>query len=223
MGRRNNSRGYARRNRGDFPSVDPKVNLSPEELQRGAQAFEDWHWGIGAHKVVDWDDNDMPPMLIECGRLIRLHVRAPRADRHPRRDRDAWIEFSREISSGSHIAYDPDHPHERLYLLVHPKAMKAIQQRFWRQNPALPMALNRLALMAGGRHARTDYPEVVVKPIGVLTAVVYATNKKGDGPSYYIHQMGELSHHFPILAVDQTGRLWIAGGNYTSPTPGITD
>jgi hypothetical protein len=81
MGRRNKSRGYARRNRGDFPSVDPKLNLSPEELQRGAQAFEDWHWGIGAHKVVDWDDNDMPPMLIECGRLIRL--RGPSARRWP--------------------------------------------------------------------------------------------------------------------------------------------
>ena len=62
-----------------------------------------------------------------------------------------------------------------------------------------------------------------VKPVGVLTALVYFTHKQGDGPSYYIHQMGELSHHLPILAFDRHGRPWLAGGNYTCPTPGITD
>jgi hypothetical protein len=56
-----------------------------------------------------------------------------------------------------------------------------------------------------------------------MTAVVYFTQKKDDGPSYYIHRMGEMTCYFPLLCCDAKGRLWICGGNYTSPTPGITD
>lgn len=212
----------ARRNRSSL-SVDPSLDLDPSTLKRGAQAYENWHWGEGAAKVVDWNDPDMPPMLIECGRLIRLHVRAPEADRHPRRQRDAMIQLSRAASDASHIAYDPAHPRERLYLLVNPKSRKALASRFWEQNTAPSMSLAYLSGIAGGKHARDDYPAVVVKPLGVLTALVYLTNKKGDGMSYYIHHMGEMSGRFPILAVDATGRLWMAGGNYTTPTPGITD
>lgn len=214
----------ARHNRG-IP-IDPTLSLDPRNLRRGSQAYEDWHWGKGPERVVDWDDPDMPPMLVECGKLVRLHVRAPRSNprRHPRRERDAMIELSRRLSANSHIAYDPDHPHERLYLLVHPEARPVLRQRFWRNNPAQPMDLNHLAAVAGGRHSRrADYPHVMVKPVGVLTAVVYFTHKQGDGPSYYIHRMGEMTHHLPVLAADQQGRLWMAGGNYTSPTPGITD
>jgi hypothetical protein len=56
-----------------------------------------------------------------------------------------------------------------------------------------------------------------------MVAVVYFTHKKDDGPSFYIHRMGEMTCYFPIIACDRQGRLWICGGNYTSPTPGITD
>lgn len=218
------SRNRARRNRG--LEVHPSVDLEPHDIQRGAKAFEDWHWGNGPAKVTDWNDPEMPDMLIECGRLIRLHVRAPRtaSPRHPRRERDAMIELSRQASAASHIAFDPDHAHERLYLLVNPKVTPAIHCRFWMENTAPALPLGHLATLAGGRHGRDDdYPDLLVKPIGVLTAVVYNTNKKGDGQSYYIHHMGEMSHHFPVLAADAKGRLWLAGGNYTSPTPGITD
>jgi hypothetical protein len=67
-----------------------------------------------------------------------------------------------------------------------------------------------------------------VKPIGILTGLVYYTHKKGDenpgNPrSYYIHKMGEMSKFYPILAGDAQGRLWLAGGNYSCPSPGITD
>ena len=77
--------------------------------------------------------------------------------------------------------------------------------------------------MLMGYWDRHGYPDVMVKPLGAVTAVVYQTHKKGDGPSYYIHQMAEISGKFPFLGVDNRGRLWLAGGNYTSPNPGITD
>jgi hypothetical protein len=213
----------ARPNRAGNIPVDPSLNISPDVLDKGEKLYEDWHWGLKPQEVVDWDDTDMPPMLIQCGKLIRLHVRAPNSGRHPRRQRDAMIEFSRAASANCHIAYDPDHPHERLYLLVVPSARKALCQRFWHGNSAPPSSLAHLAHIAGGKHAKEDYPDVQAKPIGVLTAVVYFTHKKGDGPSYYIHHMGELSHHFPILVIDCEGRLWMAGGNYTTPVAGITN
>ena len=210
--------------------VDGSLDLTQGELQKGDKEYADWHWfqqGNTPVKVVDWNDKDMPRMLIECGKLIRLHLRMPRArgnKGHPRRERDTMIEFSKEVSGNSHIAYDPNQPDERLYLLIGGRAKDALKRRFWDENGVDPLPLKEVARLAGGKHGkRGDYPNVMVKPAGVLTAVVYHTNKKEDGPSYYIHKMGELSHNFPILCVDQKGRLWLAGGNYTCPTPGITD
>lgn len=212
--------------------VDPSLDLDTRDLQVGEEQYSDWHWGLPPRRVVDWDDPDMPRSLIECGRLVRMHVRAPKKHRpvkHPRRDRDTMIEFSHAVSENSHIAYDPDHADERLYLLVDPRASATLKKRFWDENEFRPMPLSEVAMLAGGRHGkRPDYPHVAVKPIGVLTAVVYYTAKKGDtdaqgNGSYYIHRMAELSGHFPFLCADNKGRLWLAGGNYTAPTPGITD
>lgn len=217
----------------DKVKIDKNLGLEATELTKGAQRFNDWHWGINPGRVMDMDDADYPKMLIECGRLIRMHVRAPEPahtnSTHPRRKRDTMIELSRSTSNTSHLCFDPDHPEERLYLLLDSRASDAIGKRFWNENNAKPMDLNHLATIAGGKHGkRQDYPRIEVKPIGVLTAIVYYTHKKGDenpgNPrSYYIHQVGELSHHYPILCCDDRGRLWLAGGNYTSPNPGITD
>ncbi len=223
-----------RKNKKRSYRVDGNVTLGQPRINKGAQAYEDWHWGVQPQQVIDWGDNDFPPMLIECGRLVRLHVRSPEGARsnriHPRRKRDSMIEFSKNVSTNSHVAYDPDHPDERLYLLVDPAASKTLAKRFWNDNGMASMPLAHLASIAGGKHGkrRDDYPQVMVKPVGVLTALVYYTHKKGDenpgnDRSYYIHQMGELSKHFPFLAVDAHGRLWLAGGNYTCPSPGITD
>ena len=134
------------------------------------------------------------------------------------------IELSQALSRDSYIAYDPDHPSQRLYLLLNPTVRAVLKRRLWEANEIEPTTLDRLGRLAGGRHGKMGgYPPIEVKPIGILTAVVYFTNKQGDGPSYYIHQMAEISSVFPILAVDVFGRLWLAGGNTTSPTPGITD
>lgn len=226
----------AKLNRMPHQGLAIDADVDPDELSKGTQHYDDWHWGIGPGKVIDWDDPDYPRMLIECGRLIRLHVRAPdnwianpKRGSHPRRKRDTMIELARTASENSHIAFDPDHPEERLYLLVDPKASKTLARRFWHENEARSLDLNALAAIAGGKHGkRSDYPKIRVKPVGVLTAVVYYTHKKGDEnpgnpKSYYIHAVGELSNHYPILCVDEKGRLWLAGGNYRSPTPGITD
>lgn len=221
-------------------TVDEDVKLSPEALEAGLDEILGWRWRTRADlknqdpndppfkiRVIEWDDPNVPD-VIECGRLARLHIRVTRAVKgkkvHPRRDTEAMIEFSRMVAGGSHIAFDPVHSDQRLYLLINDKALPVLRERLWDANSARPMDLNDVALIAGGRHGRRrDYPEIMVKPVGLLTAVVYFANKKTNGPSYYIHAVGEISHHYPILCVDAEGKLWLAGGNYTSPTEGITD
>lgn len=210
--------------------VDPSLDLDFDELSEGTQQYETWHWGYEPRKVVDWNDKDMPRMLIECGKLVRLHVRLPRHpdSKHPRRRRDPRIEFSRAVSQHAHIAYDPQHPYERLYLLIPKSQRQTLKKKFWDNNSMPPQPLNQLAQIAGGKHGNlNDYPNILCKPLGVLTAVVYYTAKKGDAPedggSFYIHEVGELSHRYPFLCIDKQGRLWLAGGSTTSPPAGITD
>jgi len=207
--------------------------LSPEDYKKGRQMAADWKWFEADEfdqqfKLVEWDDPDYPEgVLIECGNLARIHFRAPksnaRGQRHPRRRRDTTITLSRPMAAQSQLAFDPEHPNERLYMLIAPEACESLASRFWAENGVEAKTLDEWALLAGGRHARGGYPNVIAKPVGVMTAVVYYTHKKEDGPSFYIHKMGEMTCHFPVLCCDQRGRLWVCGGNYTSPTPGITD
>ena len=213
-------------------AVKNRGKLTTKEYQKGRRMAADWKWYDPDEfdnqlKLVEWDDPDYPEgVLIECGNLARIHVRAPtnqEAGRHPRRRRDTTIAFHRSSAAQNQLAFDPEHPDDRLYMLIEPRARKSLAGRFWQANTVGPRQIEEWALLAGGRHARGGYPAVSAKPIGVLTAVVYYTNKKDDGPSFYIHRMGEMTCYFPILACDAQGRLWICGGNYTSPTPGITD
>jgi hypothetical protein len=205
------------------PRISVESKAPNSYAKKYAQKYTDWHWGEQPAMVLDWDDPDLPENMIECGRLVRVHFRAP-ASVNPRRERDTMIELARPVARRSYVVYDPAHPSERLYLLVSPTATARLAERFFYENSAPEVPLGQLALMVGGRHGKVDdYPNVMVKPIGVMTALVYHTHKKDDGPSYYIHKMGEESAHYPVLAADEQGRLWIAGGNYTCPTPGITD
>lgn len=188
------------------------------------EEYTKWHWGIEPANVMEWDDPDLEDLdFVECGRLVELHVR------EPGQRRDTIVRLNRKEMNGSHLVFDPNHPHQRLYILSHPDFQRRVHQAY-RRNPEYKggskyraMPLVQIAKQVGGRHATRDYLDIEAAPVGILTHVVYATEKKGDGFSQYIHKLGEESGIRPALAADDQGRLWIVGGNYTSPTPGITD
>jgi hypothetical protein len=201
-------------------------------MKAGSDLYRDWHWGIPPKHRIKWDDPELDAHLlqhnpdaelVECGRLVEMHVREP-GNRS-----DTIIRLNRKEGNGSHLAFDPFHPYQRLYILAHPDLQARLTQTY-RANPEYKggskyrsMPLSEIANRAGGRHGTRDYLGISASPLGVLTHVVYATEKKGDGYSQYIHKLGEESGIRPILAVDGVGRPWVVGGNYTSPTPGITD
>lgn len=229
----------SRPNRGAAPQISqrllraehaevPTLQMSLRDLKEGMKALDDWHWNLGQPgQLLEWKDPDIDqvkPHLITCGLFIAAHVRAPRTqDKHPRRERDTRLELSRAMSAQSYLAFDRKHPHQRLYVLTRPQVQRAVRAKLWEPNSSPAMKLSQLAMIAGGRHADGKYPDVTVKPIGIMTAVIYWTHKRTNPPSYYLHKFGEVSHFYPILSCDAQGRLWVAGGNYTSPNPGITD
>lgn len=189
-----------RRNKG-APTGDP------------VDRYTRWHWGEPPTKQITVDDRNLPEHLIECGKLVECHV-----DLYPD---DEPVTLTPE--DGASLCFDLDHPDDRLYIVRLPKRVRAAVRRRWCGAGAEWWDLQAVAKLAGGRHAVEDYPAVEVTRIGTLTAVVYATHKRGDGPSQYIHHLGEESGVQPILAADHQGDLFICGGNYTSPTAGITD
>lgn len=202
--------------------------MTAKPTKKSVDAFADWHWGLEPASVVDWDDSELPDELIECGRLAELRFRIPHSDSmgkgNPSRRKDSTLTLSKTESNKSHLAYDPNHPNERLYVLLEPKLRKKVAATYYAQNPFAEQSLGDIAKFTGGRHGTAkDYPKVKAKPIGICTAVIYATEKEGDGFSFYIHRLGEETGIRPCLCVSEDGRLWLAGGNYTSPTAGITD
>ena len=186
-----------------------------------AKAYQKNHWGIEHVVEKEVDDPDLPEYLIENGRLVEIHYR-PASNFNPKR-KDKILKLSKAHSNNSHLAFDPEHPNERLYIVLDPRCMKKMKREFWDASDFMARDLSEMAEIVGGRHASEDYPELKAKPIGIMTAIVYATEKKGDGYSFYIHKMGEESGIQPALTIDKKGRLWIVGGNYTNPVPGITD
>jgi hypothetical protein len=81
---------------------------------KGSKGYEEWHWGIPHKQVVEWNDADLPEGdLIECGRLVEVHIR------EPGQRKDTIIKLARKEANGSHLCFDPNHPNQRLYILLH--------------------------------------------------------------------------------------------------------
>jgi hypothetical protein len=179
------------------------------------ERYKKWHWGEEADLDVQWDDDDFPNTMIGIGNLHELHVR-------PLNGEGDADELVMQEGQSCWIAFDPEHPHERLYLLLSDEVRADVRSKLLKKNGEW-WDLGELSRAAGGKQARHPYPDVEVQPVGQLTHVVYFTKKTGDGLSQYIHNFGEESGIVPILAADKTGRLWVAGGNMTSPYAGITD
>jgi hypothetical protein len=190
------------------------------------EAYKRWHWGAEPTQVLEWESDAVdsrgrqlyPDTLLECGRLIELRFRIPNTRR------DLAMTLPEEQAQRSYLTFDPDHPHERLYVLLPEDVRTGAKDAYWRQNPYQAFDMNALAKHVGGRHGKSaDYPTLAVKPVGILTAFSYACLKENDGYCVYVHRAGEETGTRPCLCADSEGRLWIVGGNYRSPTAGVTD
>lgn len=173
------------------------------------QRYTDWHWGAPPDKVTYIPDA-LVPDLVGIGDLRQLEV-----DGQP-------VTFP----DGCRVGFDPKHPRHRIYLVLSKEARETVRKRV--KYAPRTMALQQIARAAGGSHVKARaLPNVQAAPIGVCDAIVYYTYKKGeeeDAPAEYIHHFGHEHARGvkPILAADVSGRLWLCGGSYFAPLPGIT-
>lgn len=203
----------------------------------GREVYTKWHWGIEPTQVVEikppsvvtdkadkekW--NNMK--LVECGRLVEIHY-APFNKSSKRKDK--IFRLNPAQSNNCHLCFDMDHDNQRLYFILNKSTQNKAKKELGNKLEYMPLA--EIAEHTGGVHGvlnnpdgtAEDYENIEVQPIGVMTNVVYACEKKGDGYSFYIHALGEESGIRPVLAMAEDGSLWFAGGNYTAPIQGITD
>jgi len=180
--------------------------------------YESYHWGFKPTRTVRINDAILPAQLVEMGVLRGLYVTLPD---------DNQIELG--FPEGGWVSIDVSHPVDRLYLPVPNPTMRALKRRYWDRRTE-EWNLGDLSEAVGGRQAAYEFPEVTVAPVGVVTDIIYLTPKRGDGspedpndgvPSEYIHAFGEEGGEQPFLGVDEKGRLWLAGGDYSVPKAGI--
>lgn len=198
------------------------AGVNPAAARAAEERYVSSHWGMPLQRVLDHPDPDLPSVLVGMGKLIELHYQHPNKYQPPPYeegcdDCDAVITFP----TGCILAFDNTKT-QRLYAILTPEAQAGVCQRYpvGRSAPLL----EDVAHSVGARQNRfRGSPVVRVNPIGLVTHVVYRTNKKGDGLSEYIHRFGEEKGPPPLLCSDVKGRLWFAGGSYSVPDEGITD
>ena len=185
---------------------------------RPAARYRSAHWGIEATQVFEVDDPkiaDAP--LVEMGKLRGLRIK-------PQGARSFELAFPR---TRQHILAFSPRKDQRLYLIYPTSTAKRLAKRLL-VDGADEYELRDVARAAGGRQARYRFRRstLPVQVLGALTHVIYYTPKGGDEEERrgveYIHRMGEEGGVEPYLAIDEDGQLWIAGGSYTVPDPGIT-
>lgn len=188
--------------------------ISAAEEARLRKVYKSWHWGEPATRIVEADP-DFPPHLVEIGLLLELHF-VPFPGRKP-----VILAVEDGDVNNNHVAFDADHRCQRIYLQLSRSSKRSAQDLWDRNGVTYPLA--SVAKSVGSKHAKGGYLSVEVQPLGKLTNLVYYTHKRGDGPSGYIHEMGEEGGVAPVLCLSKDGRLWLAGGSYTCPNPGITN
>lgn len=204
-------------------------NRGPAAQPDHLKAFWNWKWYDRADanpkevQVFEIGDDDLPERLVGCGRLIAFRYRVPLST-NVRQNPSKEFRVYPPGQQDSFLFFDLDDPDQRLYPVLSNSARREARKLYYDTNPFAETSLQRLAKETGGRQAHgRPYPNIRIKPIGVASAAVYEAEKRDDGKSLYIHRFGEESGVRPVLAIGNDGRLWLAGGDYTCPTPGITN
>ena len=212
---------------------NPYKGLSADEV------YQKFHWGTNpthkkqVHIPGKPDDHEVS----EIGLLTELHIdpfpgvsiphvsvagMTEEAAEKPDLKTLGEIAVTLDDYNNNHVVFDPQHPFHRIYLILSDSSKKSAREGLWKSSKS-STTLFQLAQKVGGHHAeKNDYPNVKVQPLGKLYYITYFTLKKTDKESCkYIHRLGEEEGVEPILAVSEDGNLWIAGGSYDCPIPGI--
>lgn len=196
----------------DIPQYLRDVQTRIRARRRGkqglSQAYASWHWGAKPKKFINVRDK-LVPDLVGIGKLIEI----------------ATDQGTFTFPEGCWLGFDPFHPHERIHIVLS-RSMREHVRKIMKQAPAT-FPLQALSKATGGTHALFRLPRLEGAPIGVVQKAAYDTLKLGEengASNVYEHAFGhEHSRGIkPALVGDASGRLWLVGGSYTCPDPGVT-
>lgn len=179
-------------------------------VQHAEDVYTSTHWGVYPDALIELADPDLPDHLVEMGKLREIRIHQGRGA--------GSVVITYSADPRCVLAFDP-RPSRRLYVVVPPSVCLRTLGEFDRADGWT--CLRKLNRERGGRQARWTTPAIDVVKLGRWTHVVYATHKRGDGPSEYVHRMGEEGGREPWLCMDREGRLWAAGGSYDVKDDGI--
>lgn len=191
-----------------------------KHAQDAEERYASAHWGLESTAVTTFDGyEDLEPHICEAvtemGKLVGFEIL-------PDIDSDKIVEIGIPHSPPTVLAFTPDT--ERLMIFSPPKAAQQLARELIVPG-ATTYDLAATHKRIGGRQSQFSFPRVAVQVIGCIHAILYRTNKKGDGLSNYRHEFGDLSEGDgtkPWLAIDGFGRLFLMGGDYRVPDEGIT-
>lgn len=184
--------------------------------QKGVHEYTQAHWGVAPDVMYEVTGHAHIPRnepLIEMGKLRELWVTPAQGKPYILEfdDVHTMLCFTRDKAQRLYIILSDSDRQEMLGIIA--EDYEDTSDEF---TPILDIAVD-----VGGRQAKFPYPDIDVISLGVLTHVVYLTEKRGDDVSEYKHQMGEHGGISPELCVDADGYLHIVGGSYSVPNRGI--
>lgn len=191
---------------------------SKEAIEAAVAEYEAAHWGEKPDRVYDVrHDAYLPSVAVQMGYLRELHVDCVCDQEH-----EPLVLSFRKPSS---VAYSHDEC-TRVYLVLSTQDKADMLTLYTGgQLPSCGVGkLGSLAKKIGGRQCEWSYPQVPVGVVGICTHIVYRTTKVGDGKSDYIHEFGEEAGGVkPLLCIDESGHMLLAGGSYVVEHRGIVN
>lgn len=210
---------------GYTPSMTSR-RFHPDELSSKDRAAYDsyvaTHWGFEPSRVIEVQDPLLPDLLAEMGQLKEISVNPLGVQGGVSRQ---VVPIRFPGVQDNRLCYCPEL--ERLYPVLTPTTMGKLSSRYT-SSKAPWYWLKDVAKHVGGDQCRAGrWAKVKVQVLGPYHEVIYYTAKNGDAEEKrgvdYVHLAGEEGGIRPYLCIDDKGRLWFAGGDYTVPPEGITD
>lgn len=194
------------------------------EAERAASIYKSHHWGLPPQRRIDLGPSRVfPDEMPQMGELIRVLIEG--IEEGPVGEPGQAVEV--DLPQGTHLAFGLQRP-RRLYVVFEsPELGRDVARAFWRPGaPSAPLQQINDQVRGRWKHRAFSRPaarNLQVQPVGWLLEVWYQSEKGKDGPSTYHHIMGEETNQPPMLCVDSTGSLWLAGGNYKVEPRGVVD
>ena len=150
--------------------------------------YKKYHWGTEPTGTIKTRSKYHSDKMISYGRCCEFHLSDEM--KLSKQKPEYILEIPETHLHTSYLLFDSSKKKKPLMIELDPETQKEFKE-LYKENPNEPEKLKDIAKISGGYQANRRYPNVMAKPLGYCTHIVYRTIKKPDGLSSYIHEFGE--------------------------------